>query len=293
MANHNLPTLTSTYSNFVQEMDARMDDISIGFDPAFTTVTNQATNTIRWSSASNKWQKWSGTTWNDLAATYAISISGSAGTANTLSTARAINGVDFNGSAPISINLNNLLTINSSGTGAASGATFNGGGAVTISYNTVGAPSTSGVGATGTWAISISGNAASATTATNAGSVTNGVYTVGDQSITGTKTFTGVVGVKTVSDTVFAMGASNAIDPANGGIQTKTIAANTTFTESLATGQTVLLTLTNASLFTISWPTVKWVRAVGNIAPSLTTLDTIILWKIGTTLYASYVGSGV
>ena len=40
----------------------------------------------------------------------------------------------------------------------------------TPTYSDVGAPSTSGTGATGTWAISVSGNAAT---------VTNGVYTTG------------------------------------------------------------------------------------------------------------------
>lgn len=293
MANHNLPTLTSSYANFVQEMDARMDDISIGFDPVLTTVSNQATGTIRWTSSGNKWEKWSGTSWGDLSSSYSINITGSSGSAATLTTPRAINGVNFNGSAAININLNNSLTVDSSGSGAASGNTFNGSSAFTISYNSVGAPSVTGVNATGTWAISISGNAATATTATNASAVTNGVYTVGDQSIAGTKTFTGILSVKTVSDTVFAMSTSNAIDPANGGIQTKTITANTTFTESLAAGQTVLLILTNASSYNITWPTIKWTRSVGNIAPTLTALDSIVLWKIGTTLYGTYVGSSV
>lgn len=54
-------------------------------------------------------------------------------------------------------------------------------------------PAKDGTGATGTWNISISGNAATATsasTAGSAGSVTNGVYTTGDQNIGGVKTFT-------------------------------------------------------------------------------------------------------
>jgi hypothetical protein len=58
-------------------------------------------------------------------------------------------------------------TFNSGGAGDASGTTFNGGTARTISYNTVGAPSTTGTNASGTWGISISGNAATATTASN------------------------------------------------------------------------------------------------------------------------------
>ena len=59
-----------------------------------------------------------------------------------------------------------------------------------------GKPSTTGSGASGTWAINISGTAAfanSATSATNAGTVTNGVYTTGNQTIAGTKTFTSQV----------------------------------------------------------------------------------------------------
>jgi len=303
MANHNLPTLTSTYANFVTEMDARMDDISIGFDPAFITVGNPnynanltapiniITGTIRWTSGGSKWEKWSGTGWNDLSSSYAINISGNAGTATTLATARAINGVAFNGSAAININLNNAITVNTSGSGAVSGSTFNGSSAITISYNSVGAPSITGANASGTWGINISGNANTATSATSAGSVTNGVYTTGDQSIAGNKTFSGVLGVRTVSETVHALGTSTVLTATNGTIQTRTITANTTFTETLQSGQSIVLVLTGAGSFNITWPTIKWARANGNIAPALTTIDTIVLWKIDTTLYGAYVGS--
>ena len=54
-------------------------------------------------------------------------------------------------------------------------------------YNTY-SPTLAGVGATGTWAIAISGNAAT---------VTNGVYTTGNQSIGGNKTFTGTTTLAT------------------------------------------------------------------------------------------------
>jgi hypothetical protein len=90
-----------------------------------------------------------------------VSIGGSAATAIALATARNINGVAFNGTGDISINLNNQVTFNDSGTGAATGANFNGGVARTVSYNTVGAPSASGANATGTWGINISGSAGS------------------------------------------------------------------------------------------------------------------------------------
>lgn len=248
MADHSKPLTTSTYANFVTELDARFDDLAVGLDPAYTTATNVPTNTIRYSGAATKWQRWSGSAWVDLAATYAISITGNAGTvtngvvttgsysnpawitslagtkisgniagnagsATVLATARNINGVSFNGSTNISVNLNNNVTFNNAGSGAASGVTFNGGSAITISHNTIGAAPLNGTGASGTWGISITGNAgtassaSSATTAAactgNSATVTNGVYTVGDQSIAGVKTFTAAR--SKVSNASFAM----------------------------------------------------------------------------------------
>jgi hypothetical protein len=75
------------------------------------------------------------------------------------------------GSATTAGSVTNAVTFNDGGTGDASGTTYNGSAVRTISYNTVGAPSTSGANATGTWNISISGNAATTTTATNATNV--------------------------------------------------------------------------------------------------------------------------
>lgn len=149
MANWNNPTLTSTYTNFVTEVKDRDTDQAVGFDPAIVTPTNLPTNTIRWSSAVNKWQKWNGSVWNDLTATFAIAISGNAATATTLATARNINGVGFNGSANISVNTVNALTINNGGAGSASGSTFNGGAAITISHNSIGAVALAGSTMTG------------------------------------------------------------------------------------------------------------------------------------------------
>jgi len=82
MANHSLPTISSGYSNFVNELDARFDDLAVGLDPAVTvtTVTNVPVNTIRWNSAGNNWQKWNGTDWNTpLSSAYSININGTVG----------------------------------------------------------------------------------------------------------------------------------------------------------------------------------------------------------------------
>jgi hypothetical protein len=66
----------------------------------------------------------------------------------------------------------NSVTFTNTGGGAA-GTTYNGSAARTVDYSTVGAPSATGTGASGTWNISISGNAATATSATSATSATN------------------------------------------------------------------------------------------------------------------------
>ena len=67
----------------------------------------------------------------------------------------------------------NSVTFDTTG-GAASGTTFNGSAARTIDYSTVGAPKADGTGASGTWSISINGNAATATSATTATNLAGG-----------------------------------------------------------------------------------------------------------------------
>jgi hypothetical protein len=86
-----------------------------------------------------------------FSSTISGSISGNAGTATVLQTARAINGTNFDGSGAITITANtpSILTFNNGGTGAASGTTFNGGSAITISHNTLGAAALSGATFTG------------------------------------------------------------------------------------------------------------------------------------------------
>ncbi len=191
MANHNLPTQSSTYVNFVNELDQRFDDLCLGLDPARvaaitggapTTITNLPVHSVGWSSAGNKWQRWTGSAWTDLAATYAISISGNSATATQLQTACTINGVSFNGTANINVPTQNSITFTNTG-GAVAGTTFNGSSARTISYETVGAPSTTGVGASGTWAINITGNAGTASAFQTARTI-NGTNFDGSANIT-------------------------------------------------------------------------------------------------------------
>ena len=88
--------------------------------------------------------------------TSVTNISGNAGTATTLQTARSINGTAFNGSADITTSFwgsTRTITIGSTG------KSVNGSGNVSWTLAEIGAPSTTGTGASGTWPISISGNA--------------------------------------------------------------------------------------------------------------------------------------
>jgi len=94
----------------------------------------------------------------------------------------------------------------------------------------------------------------------------------------------------TAPTTVYSLTGTD-IDPANGGIQTKTFSADTTFTESLTSGESVVLMLDAGASYTITWPTITCVTSNGNAAPTLTANDTVVLWKVSTTLYGAYVGS--
>jgi len=113
-------------------------------------------------------------------------------------------------------------------------------------------------------------------------------------SIPGTLDVIGETTLKEIKETVYtAIGTigSLSLDPANGTIQTTGLTGNVTFTEALQSGQSVLLSLGNGSSYTVTWPTVTWITANGNVAPALTTYDMLAFFKIGSTLYAAYLGS--
>lgn len=93
-----------------------------------------------------------------------------------------------------------------------------------------------------------------------------------------------------IVETVYNL-TGTALDPNNGTVQTKTISANTTFTDSLSAGESMSLHLTSASSYTIIWPTITWITGNGNAAPTLTAADTVVLFKISTTLYGVWIGS--
>ena len=97
---------------------------------------------------------------------------------------------------------------------------------------------------------------------------------------------------KTIVDTVYAL-SGTAFLATNGGVQTKTVSANVTFSDSLVSGDAIVLMLQSGASYTVTWPTMQWVTSAGNVAPTLTAKDTIVLWKVGSILHGAYTGSYV
>jgi len=115
--------------------------------------------------------------------------------------------------------------------------------------------------------------------------------------VTGTATMDGLtvngtVAATNLQETVYAL-TGTALDAGNGSIQTKTLAANTTFTDSLASGESIVLQLEAGASYTVTWPTMIWVTSGGNVAPTLTAKDTLVFWKVSSVLYGAYTGSYV
>lgn len=81
-------------------------------------------------------------------------------------------------------------------------------------------------------------------------------------------------------------GTSVALDPANGTIKLHTLTGATTYTESLAAGQSIMLFIDDGSANTVTWPTTTWLSATG-VAPVLRTsgYTVVVLLKAGGALY--------
>ena len=97
---------------------------------------------------------------------------------------------------------------------------------------------------------------------------------------------------KTMVDTIYAL-SGTAFLATNGGVQTKTVSANVTFSDSLVSGDAIVLMLEAGASYTVTWPTITWVTSAGNVAPTLTAKDTLVLWKVSSVLYGAYTGSYV
>jgi hypothetical protein len=153
---------------------------------------------------------------------------------------------------------------------------YNAGGATVVTSSNIStyAPTVNGTGAVGTWGISISGNAATATTATsatsatNATTVTNGVYTTGTQTITGDKTFTGLI----VSE-AYNFNANTSIYYTGGQYTFAAVNTNIAFLTSSGNFEIIGATATKASGTT--WANPSDIRLKDNIASFTKGLDVL------------------
>jgi hypothetical protein len=78
MADWANPTLASTYTNFVAEVNNRDIDLALAFDGV--SATNLPVGAIRWNGDVKRWQKWTGTAWGELTALYALTTISATGT---------------------------------------------------------------------------------------------------------------------------------------------------------------------------------------------------------------------
>jgi len=95
-----------------------------------------------------------------------------------------------------------------------------------------------------------------------------------------------------IIETVYALsGTTPALNPNNGTIQTWTLSANSTPTDSFAAGEAMTLMIDDGTAYTITWPSVTW-KTGGGVAPTLNTsgFTVVTLWKVSTTLYGARVG---
>ena len=61
MANHSLPTVASLYTDFVTQVDGRLDDLAqwLASDMA-VQPTNLPSGSVRWNTTAFYWEKWNG-----------------------------------------------------------------------------------------------------------------------------------------------------------------------------------------------------------------------------------------
>lgn len=106
----------------------------------------------------------------------------------------------------------------------------------------------------------------------------------------GTMTGNLILDAYTEKVATLATSGTIALNPATGTTLSCAAAGTVTFTDSLSSGQSISLLLTNGSSYTINWPTTTWVTAAGNTAPTLSASNTLVFWKISSTLYGALVG---
>lgn len=93
--------------------------------------------------------------------------------------------------------------------------------------------------------------------------------------------------LKKIYTETYSVSSGESLDIQDGTIQELTLTSNVTLSLNIGSGQSLTLMLFQGDSYTVTWPTVTW---VGGIPPVLTSGDILVFFKVGMTLYASYVG---
>jgi len=92
-----------------------------------------------------------------------------------------------------------------------------------------------------------------------------------------------------VADRSYLMSGTS-LNANDGTILTCNLNMNTAFVDNLAEGQSLVLMLTGADAYTVSWPAMVWVSGTGNVEPTYSPSVVIVLWKTQDVLYGMYTG---
>lgn len=115
----------------------------------------------------------------------------------------------------------------------------------------------------------------------------------GTLDVTGIATFDNDVVFNAAIDEKVYNVTGTVLDPGNGTVQYVTLSGNTTYTETFAEGESMVIMIDDGTAYTVTWPTMTWVNNAG-VAPTLATTGytVVALWKVSTTLYGALVGDG-
>ena len=114
-------------------------------------------------------------------------------------------------------------------------------------------------------------------------------YTVDGMTLTGVVSLSISGGITEQTQALATTGTVD-IDPADGTIATISMTGNVTITAgNMVDGQFVTLKISSVGANTVTWPSISWMYGV---APTLDQINDnwVNIWKVGTSLYGSYLG---